>query len=278
MKKMLIIILSVVMTLSMVGCSSEASDSAISEDGVKVIKVGTGNGAPPFCYLDENGESVGYDIDLLEILDERLVDYKFEVEAMDFSTMIVSIDSGAVDFVSHELVKSDARKEKYLFPEQYYNLAPMSLVVTDDSGIETFEDMVGKSIDSNPSSYEYGLLLAYNEEHLGSEMTINAVSDQTNADAYKKVSIGQTDAYLTYASTYDQIIGELGVDNLVLTETLMVEDVYMMFNQDQQEICDAIGAELKAMIEDGTLSELSQEWFNEDVFVKYPDLIQSTVD
>lgn len=280
-RKLMLLVVTVTLMFSIVGCSdsSESSTNSVATDSdVITVKVGTGNSAAPFCYLDEDGNSVGYDIDVLAELDKRLEDYEFELNVMDFSTLIVSIDSGAIDMISHQLVKSEARKEKYLFPEQYYCLSPMSLCVTDDSGIAGMEDMAGKSIDQNPSAYEYQMLLAYNAAHPGEELVINAVSDQTTADGYKKVSNGQVDAALTYQATYESVIDKIGVDNLVLTDVVMCEDTYMMFGKDNQELCDAIDAELKAMLEDGTLSQISNDWYGEDVFTKYVDIIAITTE
>ncbi len=281
-KKMAAVMLAGALVLSVAGCSKEetaaaktdtASPSASTEDAVTIVKVGTGNGAAPFCYLDEDGNSVGYDLDVLHELDTRLDDYDFDIEAMDFSTLIVSIDSGNIDMLSHQLVKSSARKEKYLFPDQYYSLSPMSLCVKEDSGIAGMSDMAGKSIEQNPSAYEYGMLLAYNEAHPGGELEIRAVSDQTTADGYKKVSNGQVDAALTYQATYATVVDQIGISNLELTDVVMVEDTYMMLPQGNEDLRDAVDAGLKSMIDDGTLSEISQKWFDEDVFTNYADMV-----
>jgi ABC-type amino acid transport substrate-binding protein len=240
--------------------------------------VGTGNAAAPFCYLDDNGEPIGYDLDVLHELDERLPQYEFDIQAMDFSTLIVSLDSGALDMLAHELVQSDVRKEKYLFPSQYYCLSPMCLAVRSDSGISTMADMAGKSLDQNPSAYEYQMLLAWNEAHPGQEVVINAVSDQTTADGLLKVSNGQVDASLTYKATFDSVVPELGVDNLETTDVVMCEDTYIMFPMDEQELCDAVDGALQEMLADGTLSEISLKWYGEDVFSKYADMIQIVAD
>lgn len=283
MKKLLagkVISVAMVMSLAVAatGCASSSEAAETSDTGVRTVKVGTGNGAAPFCYLDENGNAIGYDLDVLAELDNRLEQYEFDIQAMDFSTLVVSIDSGALDMLSHQLVKSDARKEKYIFPEQYYCLSPMSLCVKSDSGIVTMADMAGKTMDQNPSAYEYQMMLAYNEAHPGEEVVINAVSDQTTADGYKKVSNGQVDASLTYQATFDSVIGDIGVDNLMLTDVVMCEDTYIMFANDEQELCNAVDTAIKAMIEDGTLAEISEKWFGEDVFSLYADMITIVAD
>ena len=263
------------MTIGLVSCSSSAGNTGSSAestaDGVIVKHIGTGSSMPPFCSLNDDGELEGYDIAVLKELDNRLEQYEFDIQYMDFSALIVSLDAGQLDMVSHQLVKSDARKEKYLFPEQYYCLSPMCLAVRSDSDMETLEDMAGK-INQNPTSYEYTMCTAWNDAHPGEEMDIIAVTDLSTADGYKQVANGQVDASLTYASTFESVNAELGLD-LKLTDVVMVEDTYQMFGSDEQEFCDAVSATLQEMLDDGTLGELSNEYFGEDIFALYADKI-----
>ena len=268
-KRGLCVMLVFILALAFTGCSKNGKSD------VTKVKVGTGNSMPPYCSLDDSGEPVGYDVAVLKEIDSRLDQYEFDIQSMDFNTLMVSIDSGSLDVVSHQLVKSDVRKEKYLFPDQYYCLSPMSLCVKKDSGITTLEDMAGKTINQSPTSYEYSMLTTYNENHPGSELIINAVSDLSTADGYKQVSNGQVDAALTYQSTYDSVQKELQLDNLMLTDVVMVEDTYMMCAKGKDDLCKAIDEALKDMVEDKTMSKISKEYLNEDVFSDYADMIST---
>ncbi|WP_159441909.1 transporter substrate-binding domain-containing protein [Clostridium sp. Marseille-P2415] len=270
MKKAVCLAMVLTLAVSLAGCGKSQSSGAMK------VKVGTGNAMPPYCSLDDKGEPVGYDVAVLKEIDKRLDKYEFDIQSMDFNTLIVSIDSGALDVVSHQLVKSDARKEKYLFPEQYYCLSPMSLCVRKDSGIKTLADMAGKSINQSPTSYEYSMLMAYNEKNPGKEIKINAVSDLSTADGFKQVSNGQVDASLTYQSTYDSVQKELNLDNLTLTDVVMVEDTSIMCAKGKDDLNTAIDGALKDMAKDGTLSKLSAEYLGQDVFSKYADMVSIT--
>ena len=269
MKKVVCFLMAVMLIASLAGCSKKESSD------VTKVKVGTGNSMPPYCSLDDSGEPTGYDIAVLKEIDKRLENYEFDIQPMDFNTLMVSIDSGSLDVVSHQLVKSDARKEKYLFPEQYYCLSPMSLCITKDSGITSMDDMAGKTINMSPTSYEYSMLTSYNESHPGKEIIINAVSDLSTADGFKQVANGQVDASLTYQSTYDSVQKELNLDNLTLTDVVMVEDTYIMCAKGKDDLCTAIDGALKAMVEDGTMSKISTEYLKEDVFSQYADMIST---
>lgn len=285
------LVLALLMAASMTACSSSdssssssaSSDSAASTDStaasgdVTVKKVGTGNSMAPFCYLDEDGELQGYDVAVLKELDERLPQYEFDIQSMDFTALITALDAGQLDMVSHQLVKSEARKEKYIFPEQYYCLSPMSWIVKPDSGIETMEDMAGKTINQSPSSYEYTMIEAWNADHPGQEIIQNAVSNLTTADSYKQIESGQVDAALSYSSTFETVNAELGLD-LIATDVVMCEDTYEMFGSDEQQFADDVDAVLKEMLDDGTLSKFSEEYFGEDIFTLYSDKIYFVAD
>lgn len=270
---------SLMLTTVLTGCSSSSSASTSTSASGEVINVAVGNSMAPFGYLDADGNLIGYDIDVLKAVDEYLEDYTFNLSAMDFSTCVVSIDSGAADMVSHQLVKSEERKEKYIFPDQYYCLSPMRLVVKKGSNIKSLEDMAGKSLYMNPASYEYGLLTSYNESHPGKEIVINAVSDMTTADCYKAVANGTVDAELTYQSTYESIVDEIGLaDQLETTEVVLVEDTYQMISKDKPELAERVSEALKSLKEDGTLGEISTKWFGSDYFEEYADMISTDVE
>lgn len=270
---------SLMLTTVLTGCSSSSSASTSTSASGEVINVAVGNSMAPFGYLDADGNLIGYDVDVLKAVDEYLDDYTFNLSAMDFSTCVVSIDSGAADMVSHQLVKSEERKEKYIFPDQYYCLSPMRLVVKKGSNIKSLEDMAGKSLYMNPASYEYGLLTSYNESHPGKEIVINAVSDMTTADCYKAVANGTVDAELTYQSTYESIVEEIGLaDQLETTEVVLVEDTYQMISKDKPELAEKVSEALKSLKEDGTLGEISTKWFGSDYFEEYADMISTDVE
>ena len=131
-------------------------------------------------------------------------------------------------------------------------------------------------MEQNPSAYEYQMLMAYNDAHPGQELNIVAVSDQSTADTFLKVSNGQVDASLTYKATFDSVVPELGIDNLTLTDVVMCEDTYLMFPKTEQQLCDDIYAVLKEMIADGTISKISEKWYGEDVFGLYADMVSIT--
>ena len=276
MKKTGCVALAATMLVAMAGCGNSADTTQASASSAEKIVVATGNSFAPYCYLNENNELVGYELDVLKAMDERITEYDFDIQGMSFNTAVVSIDSGAADMVSYQLVPSDERKEKYIFPETSYAYSPLALCVKKDSGITGLPDMGGKKIYGTPTTYEYTLLNKYNEEHLESKFEIVAVTDMEVADMYRGVSNGTVDANLTYQTAFETISPAIGVDNIMLTEPAIIEESFQMISKDKPELCAAVDKALKEMKEDGTLSEICVKYFGEDYFTKYADMVQNS--
>ena len=285
-KRVLFGLVAVTMAACMItGCGTStdgnASESGSSKNssGAKTVTVGVSQTLAPYIYLDDDGNLTGYDYDILQELDKRLDDYDFEYSPADFSTNLVSIESGAIDMMVNNLVQSEERKEKYLFPEHYSCLAPMCLAVKDDSNITSLEDMDGKKMNQNPASYEYSLVQDWMKDNSGTNIDIVAVSDLTTADNLKQVSNGTVDAALVYQSTFDSTMEKMPeIKNLKTTDVVLCEDVYYMFNNSDKDLCDAVDKALGDMYDDGFMSENSTKWFKEDIFEKYKDMISISFD
>ncbi len=264
LKKTGVVLLSAAAAISLLaGCGSSGSSS---KSGAKVIKVATGQANAPYFYADDDGKPAGYDVDVLKAIDEKLDDYDFDIQNMDFSTCIVSLDSGAVDMVSHELVKSEEREKKYIFPDKSYCMTPLSLCVKKDSGITNMADMAGKSIHIDPTCFEYTALTDYNESHPDATVNLITTADVTAADEYKGVSTGSWDACLAYNLIYKDTIDKIGITDTTLTDTVLVEQMYQMIRPELTDFRDAFSKALDEIIEDGTLSKLNEQWFGEDYY------------
>src|SRR5665647_1093564 len=109
--------------LTLTGCGSKTTQTSstgttTSTTTPKKIIVGTGNNYKPYAFLDENNKSVGYGLDLLAEVDKRLPQYEFEIQAMDFTNVLLSLQSGKIDLAAHNYAVNAERKEKYLYATQ----------------------------------------------------------------------------------------------------------------------------------------------------------------
>ena len=255
--------------------ASSGGTQAASGSAGRAIKIVVMNQNKPFCYLDADGTTItGYDVESLKLCEQKLGGkYTFSFDAMDFNTMISSLQTGSCDMVSCCLVPNDDRRAKFLFPDEPYLLTPMEFIVAKGSGLKTIEDMAGKTIVTSPVTYEYGMLQAYNEEHPDKAFKLDARDMASGADYIRMVANGQADGYLAYEAGFEDLAkaADVQVDH---TDVVLTESCYYMVSQKNQELADDLAKALKEAKSDGSLGELSKKWFNgDDVFEKYKDVL-----
>jgi L-cystine transport system substrate-binding protein len=123
MKKKFMVLIMVLLALVLGACSSQETKSTSKEssggakEGTKVQKilVGTGTQFPNVCFIDEDGKLTGYDVELVRKIDEKLPEYEFEFKTMEFSNLLLSLETNKIDFVAHQMEVNEERQEKFLF-------------------------------------------------------------------------------------------------------------------------------------------------------------------
>ena len=257
------------------GSSSTSSSSSTAASGSEqptAIKIASNNSTRPYCFINEDNELTGYDIDSLKLVESKLDGkYSFSFEGMPFDTMVASLQAGSSDMASCALSRTTERLEKYLVPDQPYGLAPMVLAVRKDSGIESLADMAGKTLRCNATLAEYQAVLKYNADHPDAQIEVNSqdpiVSD---ADLFRAVANGQCDGILIFKGGFDDAQKGAGTD-LVAVGPVMINALYYLMRQGDEQLCADVSAALANAREDGSLGKVAEQWFGEDVFAEYPD-------
>ena len=128
MKKLLSIILSITMLLSMgtVAFAEETTTSGAREvEGI--IKVGVNAEFPPFEYM-ENDKMLGFDIDLMNYIATR-IGYGVEFVNMPFDKLIPAVISGEVDCAISAISQTNERREVVDFSRPY-----LRATITENNG------------------------------------------------------------------------------------------------------------------------------------------------
>ncbi len=121
MKRNLLVFFMAVALILLMGAGVEA----------ETYVVGTSAGFPPFEYV-EDGEIVGFDIDLMEAIGES---QGFEVEFKDisFDSLIPGLNAGTIDIVAAGMTITEERAQVVDFTDPYYS-ANQAVLVREDSG------------------------------------------------------------------------------------------------------------------------------------------------
>ncbi|MFD2332393.1 transporter substrate-binding domain-containing protein [Cohnella sp. GCM10020058] len=245
--------------------ASASSSASTAPDGkVKKIVVGTGTQFPKVAFLDDKGKLTGFDVELVKKIDERLPGYEFDLQTMEFSNLLLSLETKKIDFVAHEMEKNPEREQKYLFnKEAYAHWRNKIIVAKDNDSIKSLDDLAGKKVLTGATSAEAQILENYNRDH---DKKINIVYQSGAAnDTVSQVATGRVDATIGADFTLSLIDPESKLKTV--GDDLSEADILFVFRKDDpesQQLADDVDTAIKELKADGTLGSLSKEWLGQD--------------
>lgn len=241
--------------------TAEQDSKATTAASQKVV-VGTSAAYAPWAF-QENDELKGFEMDIWEEIAERN-NYDLEFKLGKFSGLVGMMDAGEIDTVAHQMSITPEREEKYNFTSPYA-YSYYDLFVKEDSEYQTKEDLTGKRV---------GLWLGGNGEATG-----RAVNEEHNlnweiipydgAPMEEELTLGRVDAIWQGEVKTKAVIEDNNLAIRQLNEKLVYETNAYPFRKDEQgeKMAAEVAAALDDMREDGTLSELSNEWFGLDTTI-----------
>ncbi|PAU67987.1 amino acid ABC transporter substrate-binding protein [Bifidobacterium criceti] len=261
--------LSAIIAISLMGmCAAcgtgDPSADAADADGAKVVTFVLESQDPPYAYADDNGQPAGFDLDVLKAIDDRLDDYTFEYEVLDYQTGLIGTKQGKYDAMIGAFFETPARAEQYLLSKPY-NYFFMNLIVPQDSTIKTLEDLDGKTLDPIvPSDGRYVAITDWLKRHPDTKIEVPTVTNQeTFQDMFNAVHDGSYDAVYLSKAQYEGVADTLGYE-LKVTDPVDAAGTVILYNKKQGDLQKAIDEQVDALLDDGTLPKLSEKWFKQD--------------
>lgn len=108
------------------------------------LVLGTGN-YRPFEYFDEHNKMVGYDIELAQLIAQKL-GVKLKVQDMQFTGLIPSLQSGHTDIIIAAMYINDARKQVVDFANPYMETGMILAVKKENTHILQPQDLAGLTV------------------------------------------------------------------------------------------------------------------------------------
>ena len=254
-KKILSIILAAVMatgfTTSVFAAESE-KDYKGSMEGVS-LKVGTDTSFVPFCFPDDNNEYTGFDIDFLAKLSEYL-GFDYELSPMDFTALLMSVQTGKLDMGMAGITITDERKEVMDISDPYYDAGLQIFVKEDNDDINSIEDLEGKTI----ALKEGTASVEYIKENVSDCKTTTFPNIDS---AYLEVQRGAADAVVYDAPNMLYYISQNPDSGCKVVGDLVDGCQYGIVLQKGSDYTEEINGALAEFKEDGTYDELYTKWF-----------------
>src|SRR5699024_9443365 len=279
MKKLKMSMLSLGMTVVLAACGGdeENGESAAGDGGtgssngdVRTISVTVPPTSKNLSWETTDGEILGYEPDVLRAVDERLENYEFDIQAVADSAQETGIKSGRYELNVGGFYPTPEREEQFLVPEEPTGRSLIKMWVHEDSDIETLEDMEGKEF--TPFTAGGGTLQVvqdWTEENPDYELELPESSgDIPYAQRLSEIDSGRYDAFVGPANLgQNEIIEEMDLD-VKETEPIYVgETIALIYDSEEnQQLMDEVSQTLGELREDGTLTEISEEYYGEDIF------------
>ena len=259
--------------LSLAGCSSNTSAStasniaasasaaaankleAIQSNGKLVIAL---EGAwQPWSFHDESDTLVGYDVEVSRAIAEKLGVEPEYVES-DWDSLFAGLDAGRYDLVCNGVEVTEERAKTYNFTTPYGYIHTALAVRKDNDDIKSFEDLAGKTTANSLASTYMELAESYGA-------TVQGID--TLEETIQLLTAGRIDATLNAnVSFYDYLNVHPDADFKLVAQTEDASHVAIpIVKSEDSSFLDALNSAIDELRADGTLKELSEKYFGQDI-------------
>lgn len=267
------------LAIPLAACGDDSTNQAdttrweeIQEEGT--LTVGTAGTLYPASFREEESDTLtGFDVELMKEVAKRL-DLEIEFKEMAFDNMLTSVQNGQIDVVANDISVTEDRKEKFAFSKPYkYTYGTAIVRKSDLSGIESLEDLKGKKAAGEATTVFMDVAREYGAEEV---IYDNATNDQYLRD----VSTGRTDVILNDYYLQTLALAFFPEFDITIHPDIAYnpQKVAFLMDKENDELQENIDRVLDEMLEDGTVKELSEQFYNgADVSVE-PDVDATIVE
>ncbi|NLZ34663.1 MAG: amino acid ABC transporter substrate-binding protein [Clostridiales bacterium] len=268
MKKIKNIVLGItlgVLAFSLVSCGNNKSKEANTLEKDKLV-LGFDDTFVPMGFKDENGEYVGFDIELAKAVGEKL-GKEITFQPIDWSMKETELNNGNIDFIWNGYSVTEERKEKVAFSDVYLDNRQVIITLA-DADINSKKDLANKVVGAQNQSSAVDAI-EKEPEVLSTFKDGSIVTFDTNNDAFMDLEAGRLDAIVADEILAKYYIKQRGEEKYkVLAEDFGKESYAIGMRKKDEALVDAINKAIDELIEEGKAAEISIKWFGEDIVVK----------
>lgn len=262
-KKIAALGLACAMAFSFAACGETKTDANGSADAQgssdKVVyKVGTEPTFPPFDTTDDQGNIIGFDMDLITAIGE---DQGFEVEFsnLQFDSLIPALDAGQIDIIAAGMNGEDeARREQVDFSTPYCDSGLVVAVRSDNTTINSVDDLTpDMKVAAQIGTTGADMATELKESGKIAEAVIlngldTAMLQLINGDVQAVINDRPvTQAYINKQPDKIKIVGE----------TMNAEAYAIAVKKGNAELLEKINTGMQNLKDNGKFDEIFNKWF-----------------
>lgn len=241
---------------------SEFYDLKNIPDGMPTYVVGTMGSYAPFEFRDQNGQSIGFDMDIIHAIASKQK-FKVTVVTHPWDGILETLNTGERDIIISTVNITPERQQRYDFSLPYFSLQDVLLTKNSQTDLNSFQDVLAKQskVATLTGSYQNALLLQHGlkpEHAIRKDSQFLAVKAMFNGEVEAVIGDGPVMEY--FALTYNDIPTKSFYLPNAETATLGIavkKGNLLLLNQ--------LNTGLKQIQANGTYEKIYNKWFRKPV-------------
>ena len=230
---------------------------------------------PPYGYKDDNGEYVGFDLDLAQEVCDRN-GWTLKKQPIEWNSKDMELNSGSISCIWNGFTMN-GREDDYTWTKPYVDNSQV-VVVRKDSGITQLNDLSGKVVAVQADSSALAALTGEDASEENKALCetfkdLQQVSDYNSA--FMNLESGAVNAICMDIGVANYEIESRGDKFMMLEDRLSSEEYGIGFKKGNTELRDKVQATLLDMLADGTFDEITEKWgLEESICLTADDEVQ----
>lgn len=247
--------LSLGISIAFVACGSDKE--TITADGEITAAsgpwiIGTEPAFPPFEFQSDNGELVGFDIELMRAIGAQAgVDVEFE--SLPFDGLMPALEAGTIEAAISSITITEERAQIVDFSRPYFRAGLAIAVTEDNTDITSLETLTGK-------------VIAVQMNTTGAQKAAEVKDAKVTAFdsaplALQELANGNADAVINDAPATLGEIATGNIGNVKVVGKVLTEELYGIAVPKDSPNLEALNTALSALLENGTYDDIYEKWF-----------------
>ena len=254
MKKLIVVLVSILMVLCLAGCGSK-KEEAVQTEEKKTLYMATEATFQPYEFYDGD-KIIGIDVEIAQAICDKM-GVELEVTDVAFDSIIPGIQEGKFDFGMAGMTVTDERKQQVNFSDSYATGVQV-VIVNEDSDITSVDDLFAdKNYTVGTQTGTTGFLYATWDI---ADAGLGTVKDyMKTTDAAQALVNKQIDCILLDNEPAKAIVANN--TGLKILDTTYAEEAYAIaLGKNNTELLDAMNTALNELINDGTVKTILDKY------------------
>lgn len=245
--------------VSLIAALAISLPSGAFAQSTETLRVGMSGGYFPFTFVSQD-KLQGFEVDVMNAVGAE-TGLEIVFETMSFSGLIGALESGRIDTIANQITITPEREAKFAFTQPYvFDGAQVVVKAGQEETITGPEDLKGKTVAVNLGSNFEQLL---NELPYADEIDIKTYESNIALDT----SLGRVDAFVMDRISSVQLIAKSPLPLALAGKPFDAISNALPFRDDEEgrALRDTVDAALSTLMDNGTLADISNEWFGSDI-------------